>query len=363
MIKLSHSGRGKYDHCPRMYFNHYIDKVRPIGTTSALLFGSAVDVAAEHYLLNKDVELCNKLFSDTWERQEINGIITDLKYCTEIQFHANDLDFELFTESDHKLLLEDTIFETVSDLIEANTNQEKRTLANWISLYRKGQILISAFIEWVDDNVEEVLEAQCLIEMEDENGNEITGKADFVIKMKGYDIPILVDLKTAARYYHRDSVKTSEQLSLYYFFLKRTEYPEMKRAAYLVLQKQIRKNRVKTCQKCRAVTTGKEKLCSAETEGEIVTKGKNKGKPKIERCNGEFDVVISPEATIQFIHDEIPEFFIDQTIEKFSIVISKIEAKVFDKNLEGCHSYYGRNCPYLQFCETGCMTGLIKKED
>jgi hypothetical protein len=359
MTKISHSARGKFDHCARMYQLHYLDKIRPVGTTSSLLFGSAIDAAAEHYLLNGDKELCKQTFKNTWKEQEINGTLTDLKSCTQIEFHANDFDHELLTESDYKLINETTVSETLPD----HENQKRITLSNWVSLFRKGQILINAFIEWVDNNVDEVLEAQAVIELTDEEGNEITGKADFIIKMKGYDIPLLVDLKTAARYYERDSVKQSEQLALYYFFLTNTKYPEMKRAAYLVLSKQIRKNRVKTCKKCGTVTEGREQVCAAEKEsGELITKGKNKGKPKMQRCNGEFDVQITPEATIQFIHDEIPKHFIEETIEKYGVVIDKIKVGEFNKNLDGCSNYYGRECPYKKYCENGCMDGLIKKE-
>lgn len=339
-----------------MYKNHYIDKIRPTGTTSALLFGSAIDVAAEHFLLNGDKEQAIAKFVETWTKQEINGKLEDIQTSSEVQFHANDFDSELLSESDHKLIIKNTVYETSSDLVEAGRS-EKVILANWLSLYRKGLLIINAFIDWAEKNIEEVLEAQCMIELEDEAGNEITGKADFVVKMKGYDVPVLVDLKTAARYYDRNSVKVSEQLSLYYFYLRNTKYPEMKRAAYLVLQKQIKKNREKTCLVCGAVTHGREQKCSVET----VEMGK-KGKPKKGRCNGEFSVKIFPEVTIQFIHDEIPEHFIEETVEKFGEVINKINEKKFEKNLDGCGNYFGRPCPYLEYCQTGCMDGLIKKD-
>ena len=66
MIRLSHSAQGKYLHCPRMYFNHYIDKVRPLGSTSALLFGSAIDKACENYMIEKNALKAKTLFKTTW---------------------------------------------------------------------------------------------------------------------------------------------------------------------------------------------------------------------------------------------------------------------------------------------------------
>lgn len=363
-MKISHSARGKYDFCGQMYKNHYIDKIRPVGTTSSLLFGSAIDAAAEHYLLNDNKDRCIITFNDKWNEQEINGKPTILKTCTEIEFHRNDFDHELLSESDNEAVIEGTVFKTSSDLVEDGTNKERVTLANWLSLYRKGLIILDGFMKWADNNVDEVLEAQAEIALEDEEGNEIGGKADFVFKLKWYDVPLLVDLKTAARFYERGSVRESEQLALYYFYLKNTKYPEMKRAAFLVLQKQIKKNREKTCRKCGTVTTGKEQSCSVEIDsGELITKGKNKGKPKMERCEGEFDVQIFPEATVQFIYDEIPEEFIERIIDEYGIVIENIKAENFEKNLDGCNSYYGRECPYKKYCESGCMDGLIKKEE
>lgn len=349
-INLSHSARGKLDHCPTMWKLHYVDKIRPTGTTSALLFGSAMDRACESYMLERNKQLARDLFRNTWNEQEINGTLTDLSVCLEISFHVNDFDRELLTESDNESIIKDTIYETVPALIEAGLEKERIAYANWISLYRKGQLMLKSFITWVDENVAEVLGAQIPIELEDEEGNKVPGFADFVIKVNGYDNPILVDLKTAARPYDRSSVRESEQLSLYFLYLKGTKYPDMERAAYLVLSKQIKKNRVKTCQVCGTVTTGREQSCAVG--------GKGKG-----RCGGEFSEVINPECNIQYIHDEIPQEFIDATIEKFNIAVEKIKTGTFEKNLDGCDKYYGRECPYKQFCLTGCMSGLFKKED
>ncbi len=347
-INLSHSARGKFEHCPTMYKLHYLDKIRPLGTTSSLLFGSAMDKACENYMLERNPAHSINIFKQQWKNVQ-EGHIEQDGISTSIAFHHNDFDHELLVESDNQLILEDTIYATVSDLVKAGVETERITYCNWISLYRKGSLMLQSFINWVDENVAEVLGAQIPIELEDEEGNKVPGFADFVIKIHGYDKPILVDLKTAARPYERGSVKESEQLGLYFLYLKGTKFPDMERAAYLVLSKQIKKNRVKTCQKCGTVTTGREKTCA-------VGEGKD-------RCKGEFSEVINPECNVQYIHDEIPQDFIDATVEKFNIAVEKIKAGVFEKNLAGCDKYYGRECPYKQFCLTGCMSGLFKKED
>lgn len=349
MFKVSHSAKGKYSHCGKLYKLHYIDKIRPTGTTSSLLFGSALDAACEHYMLNRNAELMRREFKEKWSEGEINGVKTDLQTCTEIEFHRNDFDHELLTESDNQSILENTVYETVSDLVKAGEDKERIAYSNWISLYRKGRLMMEAFRNWVDENVEECLGAQTEIELEDEEGNIVTGKADFIIKIFGYDKPILVDLKTAARPYDRNSVKESEQLALYYLYLKGTKFPEMERAAYLVLNKQIKKNRTKTCLKCGTVTTGREQTCAVGD--------------KKNRCHGDFSIDIQPECVVQYIHDEISDEFIEQNVQSFNSFVENLEAEKFEENWEGCNNYYGRPCPYFEFCRNGDMTGLCKKED
>lgn len=341
-IALSHSARGKYDHCPRMFDLHYNEKLRPAGSTSALLFGSAIDKACENYMLDRVPLRARAIFKEEWKKLQEEE-------HEAFEFHNNDFDHELLVQPDNELLLKDTIYTSVSDLVKAGEDKERIDYARWISMYRKGGLLVNKFIEWVDENVAEVLGCQVKIELEDENGNTVPGLADFVIKIHGYDKPILIDLKTAARYYERNSVKESEQLALYYYYLKNSIYPDMERAAFLVLNKQIKKNRTKTCTKCGHVTHGREQTCAAGG------KGKN-------RCNGEFTIDIDPEVVLQYIHDEIPQDFIEATIEKFNLRVKDIEAKKFEPNWEGCDRYFGRECPYKQYCLTGCMTGLVKKE-
>lgn len=348
-LSISHSARGKFDHCNYMYFLHYIEKIRPASSTSSLLLGSAMDKACEEYMKSRNRELARRAFRNTWNEQEINGQITDLTASLEIEFHGNDFDAELVPESYNSVLIENTVYPTVPDLIKAGIEKERIAYANWLSLFFKGRLMLIAFMDWVDENVEEVLGCQIPIELEDGEGNKVTGFADFVVKIKGYDKPMLIDLKTAARYYERSSVKESEQLALYFLYLKSTKFPDMERAAFLVLSKQIKKNRKKTCKTCGTITSGREQTCAVG--------GKGKG-----RCDGEFDVEITPEANLQYIHDEIEQEFIDQTVEKFNITVEKIKTGVFEKNLEGCDRYYGKPCPYREFCLTGCMTGLIKNE-
>lgn len=347
-IYLPHSARQKYDTCPRMYYLHYRERLRPTELSSTLLFGIAIDTAAEEYLKTRNRELCRQKFRDMWNEQEQDGKTIEISSSLDVKYANADLDIELIPQSYHESLIKDTPFKTLSDLVKDGTQTERIAGANWYSLFYKGALMLKGFMDWVDENVEEILGTQVAIELEDDEGNKVPGLADFVMKVKGYDNPILVDLKTSARYYERGSVKESEQLALYFFYLKQAKFPDMERAAYLVLNKQIKKNRKKTCLKCGTVTNGREKTCAV---GE-----------KKNRCKGDFHVDISPEAVVQYIHDEIPEGFIQDTINKFNISVEGIKAERFEPCWDVCDNYYGRKCPFYNYCHGGSMEGLVKKE-
>jgi hypothetical protein len=81
------------------------------------------------------------------------------------------------------------------------------------------------------------------------------------------------------------------------------------------------------------------------------------------RCNGEYTNKIYPEATVQFVLDEIPESMIESVLDGFNQTRDSIRANKFEKNLEACVRFNGKiKCPYYEYCRSGCMTGLIKKE-
>jgi hypothetical protein len=95
---------------------------------------------------------------------------------------------------------------------------------------------------------------------------------------------------------------------------------------------------------------------------EVETTGK-KGQVKLIRCDGDFSIDISPEAVVQYIHDEIPQDFIEQTIDKFNISVAGIKAGKFEPCWNACDSYFGRKCPYFNYCHNnGSMEGLVQKE-
>ena len=107
-IGLSHSALGKFTHCPMMYKLHYLDKIRPVGTTSSLVFGSAIDKACENYLLEGNVEQAFSIFKQAWDNIQ-DGVKEQDGTITPIDFHSNDFDHELLLQSDNESIIENTI--------------------------------------------------------------------------------------------------------------------------------------------------------------------------------------------------------------------------------------------------------------
>lgn len=351
-LKLSHSAVEKYNVCSLEYKLYYLEKLRPITMSSPLLFGAAIDKACEDYLLEKNASRAKEIFRRTWKEQEYNGKLIDLQTCTEIDYLPLDFDHELLIQSDNECILEGTLFTSVSDLVKAGTEKERIAYANWISLYRKGHYLVTKFIEWADEYVEEVISCQEVISLEDEHGNQVTGKADFILKLKGQEGLTVVDLKTTTKFYDRNSVRESNQLALYFFAL-REKYPTLQNAAYLALHKGIKKNREKICSVCGHDDTGSNvKSCTAIIEGK--------------RCGGAFHYKINPEANYQFILDNIPEDKVQSVVEGFNVAQERINGGVFEANLQACVRYNGKvKCAYYNYCHNnGDTTGLVctKKE-
>jgi hypothetical protein len=360
MNTLSHSSVNRYLACGKEYHLYYIEKIRPVELSSQLIYGSAIDAACEDYIKERNPLRAKEIFKDKWKEVEHNGKTIDLQLSTEVKYLPTDFDYELLIQSDNEFILKDTSFENVRTLFESLSQKEERSeedltrlaYCNWISLYRKGTFLVNKFIEWVDANVEEVLSCQEIIELEDGDGNKVNGKADFVLRLKGIEGAVVIDLKTTTKYYDRKSVVESDQLALYKFSL-RNKYEDMKKAGYVVLHKGIKKNREKICSVCGHDDTGTNvKTCT--------NKVNNK------RCNGAFNYKIYPEAVIQYIVDEIPEEKMQEVLEKFNIVNTKITSGEFQENRESCIRYNGKvKCPYYNYCHNDKdMTGLVctKKE-
>lgn len=362
MIRLSHSAQDKFNMCSKEYYLHYIEKLRPVKMGSALIFGTAIDRACENYILDRVPLRAREIFKATMKIQEINGEETELANTTKIEYLSSDFDSELLTEPDNQLLLKGTVFASTKELHahlkdkredpeQSLTEEEKLqwNYLNWISLYRKGKLLINAFMDFVDENVDHVYLTQPSIELADEDGDQVIGNADFVVKLKDHPYPVVLDLKTSSKYYDKNSVKESKQLALYTMYF-REFYPGMKKAGFVVLNKNIKKNREKICKSCGHDSSGTNfKDCPNIVDGK--------------RCKGEFTNIIYPEAKVQFVLDTVPEEMIESVVEGFNLTKGLIKTGQFVENRENCLRFGGKfKCAFYDLCHHGKMDGLISKK-
>ena len=313
MNRLSHSAVEIFKECPKKYSLHYKDKLRSVTTGSALLFGSAIDKAMElgmQQFPNCDKKAMLRKFYDCWTASELNGQKLDL----------TDTDLVKYSKGDYEL--------------DENP---------WLSLQMKGELMIKAFFNDVLPNIEEVLGTQIEIALQNENGDTVVGFADAVVKWKGYDKPIIMDVKTSGRPYPKNKVLISPQLTLYKHALSEKYNTDI--AGYIVFVKTINKNPLKICNKCAhdGSATRHEK-CNNEISGK--------------RCNGELTITYHPKVNVQVLIDQIDEKFEDELLNSYDQVNIEMQKENYNENWDSCYNIYGK-CQYFEYCRTGDTTGLV----
>ena len=366
MNKLSHSQVNRYSMCPKSYYFHYIEKLRPVTTTGALLFGSALDAALNRVLLKEnDAEAA---FEQSFTNQKINDIDTYLPTSENVIYANADMDLDLLTQDDF-IFIEEKVknneLQRCDNYISAYQTIKKKkqekgydnlTLAEkklmncltWLSMKRKGFLMLKAYKKKVMPKLEKVHEVQKYITLTNSDGDSVIGYVDLIADVKGHGLVIL-DNKTSSMTYEDDSVRTSAQLSLYLHALS-DQYPTRK-AGYIVMKKQLIKNRVKICNKCGYDGSGaRHKTCD-----NIINN---------ERCKGDWKETISPEVDIQFIVDTIPEKVENLVIENIDATNLAIKNNIFIRNLNSCHNWFGGKCVYFDVCYKGKETNLcrVKRE-
>lgn len=400
-IKLSHSGRSKWQQCGFSYKLHYLDKIRPVTFSSNLTFGSAVDAALNLLLEKKDeknaLELALQEFNKNFEQGfDSQYNVVDLCLNPNIEYGRYDFDGDLLEKKDWAELFKyNANFYDMKKDIESKIypkedseghkedpvpwieiNEEDRMVYNyavWKCLSRKGHILITQYYTDILPLIKKTLATQYAITLADGDGNELPGVVDLIAIVHGdrlgldYDPVVVIDNKTAAQAYKSDSVITSEQLAQYQATLNiLADDPEhswnhkIDYAAFAVMIKKLDKNITKTCKDCGHVSNGSHKTCDNEVSKEVTSRGKTS--VKTVRCNGAWDVEKEFFAKTQFIIDKISEEKEAEVLENSTTVKTCIEMGLFPKNYSMCKNVFGRPCQYLALCHRGDMTGLVKVE-
>lgn len=360
-IRLSHSASTRYTDCGKSYQYHYIKGYRAKVQSSALLFGTAIDRATEEYVKTLDFKLALEMFNNTWERQDVNKVPTDIRFLTDFTYSNKDLDLDLLKEYDYNQIKSDLnaskedIDRTIHKKLElgyaALTEEEKKLFnyTNWLCLRSKGYYLLKEFKRIIDANMIELLGTQVQVDLENEDKDSVIGMADLVVRWKGFDKPVVLDVKTSSRDYEEDSVRKSPQLSLYVFDLS-AKYEDTRNAGFIVLNKNIQKNKKKVCSKCKHDGTGgRHKTCDNVVDGT--------------RCNGEWNETFRPIGRSQVIVEPISEVLVERVVENFNEVNKAIKAEVFPRNFSNCIKYNGAvKCAFYDLCHHNDMKDIICKE-
>lgn len=336
--RLSHSKLQKLQYCPKLYDLYYNKKIRSVFKSTALFFGSAMDEALNRMLIEcketptqEELKLVidkspEEVFDDMWKPV----LTTDY-----VVYTKKDYDESLLEKEDvwqildyllkhYKNLYPDTDISAsdldplscVQDMIEykstkAKLNKEQHgliDLASWLSLRRKGHLLLNVYREEVIPTIEYVYDIQITVGIEDGEGNVIEGFTDFTASFKDEpSVKYIVDNKTSSKAYKEDSVRISEQLSTYDIQLK------FGKGAYIVMEKDIRKK--------------------------------------------------EPRVRISIIRDVISEELVETTLDRFDEAVYIINKGEFPANKQsGCRPF-GQLCDYYGLCHKDSMDFLIKKED
>lgn len=326
-MKLSYSAVQKYIQCPRKYHLHYNLRIREEKMGSALLFGSAVDVALNALLEGKGDYL--QVFMDHWLNAEINGTQTNLATSPNVIYYNGDFDPDVLLDSDIHVIFnyfkglgyefeQENLKKIHEELCQIKRDKQfgddQKTIFNyisWYSLMRKGEMILDAYKEQIFPRIKRVIGVQKYFSVENEVKDELIGYIDMICEWEDGRI-IRFDHKTSSSKYEESSVKESEQLATYVIATE-DEFKE-KTAGYIVFQKTIRKKKL-------------------------------------------------PRVNIQVIIDEIPLELENKVLDEYDKSCQDIKDENFEQNLSSCTDSKGYKCAYYNLCHyQGDMTGLIKLE-
>ena len=363
--RLSNSAVNKYLSCGMAYKLHYIDKLREGTKSAALIFGDSIDNALNALLKGKADPVY--VFNQYWSKNKItDDNLEDIPENPLVRYADADFDRDLLQEED-MLYLDNRsnelgfhsepldVFKQIADKkkqvgYDKLEDRELKffNLVNWLSLKRKAPIMIESYKNVVMPRIKVVHDVQKYIKIENDIGDTVIGYVDLIVDYEHTDgkvYKIIADNKTSTMDYTRDSVVKSQQLTIYAIAENITH------AAFFVIKKQIQKNRVKKCNKCGFDGIKENKRLTTAKTCDTLVEGK--------RCHGEWTEVISPEARIDIIFDEIKDYNKSIVTETLDHVNNGIKNGIFPRNYQSCGNFGG--CAYSRYCHYGDKKGLIQK--
>lgn len=378
MTTTSYSQSSTYIACSKHWKLKYVDKWETPDESAALPFGSAFDDAVSAILQKKTdyIDIFNKKWFSTTNRKKEIVPIFDSKT---ISYGYNDFD-EYVLKPEDVTTMQDWVKELRLNKIAENPIEIMKTITknkknpykkpsenqikyfnrcNWLSLKRKAEILLDAFVEQFMPQVEEVLAIQKHAYIKDETtGDAIMGFLDFVLKLKGRDKPTIFDLKTSANLYKQEQIDNTDQLTLYAAI--EGQNFNTNEVGYVVCVKNIKKNSVGICRSCGHRKTGQHKTCDNKLQ-----------KPqdpatellytKEERCGGEWEFKTELQPEIQVLIESKTEQQMTEILLDQGNILEAMNRQIVYKNTSKCNNWYGSKCPYFNLCHHNDPTGLRKK--
>ena len=368
--KTSHSQNSTYIACPQHWYLSYEEKYEAPIQGASTYFGSAVDAAVGEMLDGKQDWL--KTFYDRWNKSWSFGKSTQIFDNPDIIYGYKDFDQYVLESKDYPQLemwakalnlIPQTQLVKPEELVELykkcaeikknpykNITQDQLTYfnrASWLSMKRKGKVLLTAFHTQFYPKVKRVLATQQKATLKDEGtGDAITGFIDMVLEIDGYDKPIIFDLKTAAYPYSQQDIDLTQQLTLY-AAMKGQEY-NTDLVGYVVLCKNIPKNTTHHCGTCSHVKTGRHNTCDNVVNGQ--------------RCKGEWIETVKPEPVVQVLIEKKTPQQINDLLSDVGNILLAMKSKIVYKNVSKCNDWYGGQCPYYNACHNNDFTGLTKRK-
>jgi len=347
-----------------MYYNHYRLGYREKWIRSSLIFGSAIDQALNELLGSKDLDKAKQVFEKNWNFSFINKKYTSLKGNPDILFSSKDLDTDLHPLSPEEEAWIAEFEEHKAAKPWAEIDTEKRVKYNsfmWDSLKAKALIILRDYHAKILPQFIAVTGIQHQSTLTNPAGDSVVQYLDFIATLQDGSV-VLMDNKTTSsmHYYTDDSPGTSPQLLSYYYVNK--EAFGLSAVGYVVILKNILKNKTKVCAACGLDgTESRAKTCDKEVVKLVTKRGKEvEGK---ERCGGEWSVTIHPEAAIKIIVNPVQEKAQDLVLSALDEANNGIKSEVWYKNLSICKNIYGSPCKFYNLCWKGDDSDLVKQEE
>lgn len=339
-----------------MYKYRYVDRLQEKWLRASLAFGSAIDEALNILLESKDLEKATNAFEKKWNFQYVHGNYVALRDNPNLVYSERDLDLDLIAVSEEDDLWIKSFKDYKKTKKWREILEEDRSRYNtfcWDSLLYKGKIILRDYSLKILPKFLEVNAIQYKNELQNSDGDVVVQYLDIIVTLQDGSI-VLMDNKTTSdlSYYTDESPGTSQQLISYYFAAK--DKFNLGAVGYIAIQKNLIKNKKKTCIKCgtEAEEGSRVKTCAIETEP-----GNKKS-----RCGGDFSVEMNPECLIKLIINPVTEAAENLVLDAFDEANVGIKSQNWYKNLTVCGNMYGNKCPYFDLCWKGEDKDLVKVE-